>query len=358
MNRIHKNFTDSVLNWSICHGRHDLPWQNPRCAYRIWISEIMLQQTSVKTVVPYFMRFIERFPTIDALAAAHDDDVLSLWSGLGYYHRARHLLKTAQIITQQGTFPNTPEALEKLPGIGPSTAAAIASLAFDQPAAILDGNVKRVLSRYFKIDGQASSAAVKKKLWSYAKACMPEQHCAAYTQAIMDFGATLCTQRRPSCSLCPLNATCLAYQDDVVALYPAKAIKRVLPIKQQQFILLSHDHQIYLEKNPPTGLWGGLWCLLPLDTSIDVHTYLEQHHAGVIESCTPLPPFRHTFSHFHLDLHPVHVVLEKSSPPFSRTHGQWFSRNEWDVLGLATPVRRILLDVESQNTTQQSSAIL
>jgi len=223
-----QNFTRPLLTWFGEHGRKDLPWQHPRSAYRVWISEIMLQQTQVKTVIPYFLRFLARFPDIKTLAQADEDDVLSCWSGLGYYSRARNLHKTALIIAEnfKGQFPDDIKELVQLPGIGDSTAAAIASLAYNKPTAILDGNVKRVLSRYFQVRGLSQQSAVKQKLMTIANQCMSHDFCADYTQAIMDLGATCCTVKTPACTRCPLQTTCGAYKNNQVADYPEKKPKK------------------------------------------------------------------------------------------------------------------------------------
>lgn len=224
---LYEQFSKPLLLWFTLHGRKNLPWQHPRTPYRVWISEIMLQQTQVQTVIPYFERFMQRFPNISDLALAHEDDVLSLWSGLGYYSRARNLHQTAKIILQhhQGIFPNDYTLLNELPGIGPSTAAAILSQAFNKPAAILDGNVKRVLTRFFRIQGHPEQTQVKKTLWELADSCMPQENCADYTQAIMDLGATCCTTKNPHCPNCPLQKNCLAFKHQEQYLYPTKKLK-------------------------------------------------------------------------------------------------------------------------------------
>ncbi|WP_019217249.1 A/G-specific adenine glycosylase [Legionella tunisiensis] len=221
---IQEQFSNLLLAWFDLHGRKDLPWQHPRSAYRVWISEIMLQQTQVKTVIPYFNRFIDSFPDVWQLAKASEDQVLAHWSGLGYYSRARNLSQTAKIICEKyaGEFPLALVDLVALPGIGPSTAAAIASQAFNQPTAILDGNVKRVLCRYFLIEGWPEQSAIKQRLWQLANQCMPRQRCADYTQAIMDLGATCCTVRQPNCASCPIQKTCLANIHHKTAFYPQK----------------------------------------------------------------------------------------------------------------------------------------
>lgn len=329
-----QQFSQPVLAWYRKHGRQNLPWQIPRSIYRTWISEIMLQQTQVQTVIPYFQQFMYRFPDVQQLAQAPIDDVLKIWSGLGYYRRAHHLHQTAQIIcqTHQGCFPQTLEEWLALPGIGRSTAAAILSQACDQPTAILDGNVKRVLCRYFMIDGPPQQATTLKKLWSLAVDCMPNTHCADYTQAIMDLGATCCTQKQPQCIICPVQSTCQAFKQQQVSAYPHKKIRKKMPVKQQVFWLLhqTKEKKIYLEKRPAAGIWGGLWCL---PTALEVGQLSNQ-------VASPMLAFRHTFTHFHLDIEVKtlewHPRLEKEFP------SSWFTYEECQALGLPQPMQKIM----------------
>ena len=341
---IASSFTEPLLAWFNVHGRHGLPWQMPRNAYRVWVSEIMLQQTQVKTVIPYFNRFMARFPNLASLASASEDEVLSLWSGLGYYSRGRNLQKAASVLMTDffGEFPRDLKALETLPGIGPSTAAAIASLAFEQPTAILDGNVKRVLSRYFLIAGPLDKTAVKETLWQRANQCMPNTRCADYTQAIMDLGATVCLPKKPTCALCPLEKTCLAHRDLVVAQYPEKSIKKILPIKREQFLLLhAHDASIYLEKRPSTGVWGGLWCLPALEMDHCPTAYLQNTHKLHAKTLEPMLHIKHTFSHFQLHIHALSLDVDKSRHMPAK-NGGWFSVLDLPSLGLAKPVSTII----------------
>ena len=336
-------FTRPLLHWFDAYGRKDLPWQTPRTAYHVWISEIMLQQTQVKTVIPYFIRFIHRFPNVPTLAQATEDEVLALWSGLGYYSRGRNLQKAAILIMQRfaGEFPADPSALEALPGIGPSTAAAIASLAFNQPTAILDGNVKRVLSRYFLIAGDPTKAATLQTFMSRAKECMSRTRCADYTQAIMDLGATCCKPKNPRCEACPLSQTCLAHLQQVEAQYPQKTIKKRIPIKQEQFLVLhTREGFVYLEKRPSTGIWGGLWCLPSIPMEQPPSTYLDQTHRVVVKNILPLLQMKHTFSHFQLHIHALSVEVESRHQPAKQ--GCWFQASDLSSLGLATPVSRIV----------------
>lgn len=337
-------FNRPLLEWFDQHGRKNFPWQNPRTAYRVWVSEIMLQQTQVQTVIPYFERFMESFPDIHHLHAASEDRVLAHWSGLGYYSRARNIYKTAKILCDKydGQFPQDLNELIQLPGIGASTAAAIASQAFDLPTAILDGNVKRVLTRYFLIDGWPGKSAVNKKLWELAQACMPDNRCADYTQAIMDLGATCCTRAKPNCLQCPLQNTCLANMHQKVTLYPFKKLKKALPTKHQLFLLL-HDQQnaIYLEKRPPVGIWGGLWCLPSIELNEDLYEFIERKYQFRCINVNNLLELKHTFSHFHLYIKAVSIKVEPVTTQLCEDSG-WFHQSGFNDLGLAKPVSQII----------------
>jgi len=341
----HQLFHQTLLNWFDKHGRKDFPWQHPRSAYRVWISEIMLQQTQVKTVIPYFMNFMARFPDIKTLALASEDEVLAHWSGLGYYSRARNLHKTAKIIhiELRDEFPNDLDGLLKLPGIGASTAAAIASLAFNKATAILDGNVQRVLSRYFLIAGQTSLAEVKQVLWHHANECMPIDRCADYTQAIMDMGATCCKSKKPDCLSCPLQTNCLAYKNNVVDDYPYKKPKKTLPTMKQQFLLLHNEHNlIYLEKRPPIGLWGGLWCIPGIDMDHCPSSYISDVYKLQVDNSRELMRIKHSFSHYHLHIVALSLQCRASSDDIAECPGRWFGAKELGGLGLAKPVSMII----------------
>lgn len=337
-------FGQRLLRWYDIHGRKDLPWQHPRSAYRVWLSEIMLQQTQVQTVIPYFHRFLERFPDLNSLTQAHIDEVLALWAGLGYYSRARNLHKCAKIVFDlyQGEFPQNMQQLTALPGIGKSTAAAILSQAFGQQVAILDANVKRVLCRYFAVEGFTGETQVSNLLWQLAQQCMPVERCADYTQAIMDLGATCCTARAPQCPACPLMDNCSAYRANSIDKYPVKKKKPPLPIKQQQFLLLIDKHKrIFLHKRPPTGIWGGLWCLPHIETGLTVEDSLQQLSC---KNGKPLQQtkFRHRFSHFQLDaevwLIQVEFLIENIREPI----GDWYYWEKITELGLPTPIKKLL----------------
>ncbi len=344
MEELARNFTIPLLDWFDRHGRKNLPWQHPRDAYPIWISEIMLQQTQVKTVIPYFIRFMEKFPTIVDLAEAPEDAVLAQWSGLGYYSRARNLAKTAKLICQnyQGEFPQELNVLKSLPGIGASTAAAIASLAFNHPTAILDGNVKRVLCRYFMFEGNIASQAFQKKLWLLAQQCMSQARPASYTQAIMDLGATCCTLKNPQCISCPLEKTCLAKINDKIAAYPQKKLKKILSVKEEQFLLLHKDDRIYLEKNPPVGIWGGLWCLPSLAIDACPIKFIKEHYDFEGKQPQFLKEIKHSFSHFHLHIKAQQIETSACGLSIKEEKGRWFKPEELASLGLAKPVSNLI----------------
>lgn len=342
---MHLEFSQPLLHWYDAHGRKNLPWQHPRDPYRVWVSEIMLQQTQVQTVIPYFNRFMNEFPTLLHLASADEDLVLSLWSGLGYYSRARNLHRSAKIIKEQydGLFPFTLERLIDLPGVGPSTAAAIVSQAYNQHAAILDGNVKRVLTRFFRINGWPEQAQIKKKLWELAHTCMPKERCAEYTQAIMDLGATCCTLKKPKCTSCPLQNTCLAFKYEEQHLYPTKKIKKPVPLTQQQFLVLRNQaNQIYLEKRPPTGLWGGLWCLPEIDKGLCPLSFIKERYALIGAAPQFLTSFKHRFTHFHLEIDAFAIDTQEQDHQIRESSGEWVSQERLPYLGLAKPTSRIL----------------
>ncbi len=298
------SFSRDLLTWWDKHGRKDLPWQHPRTAYRVWVAEIMLQQTQVKTVTPYFERFVEYFPDLQALAAAPVDDVLALWSGLGYYARGRNLHKAAVICVQEyaGELPETPGLLATLPGIGPSTANAIFSQAHDTPAAVLDGNVKRVLARYFAVDGWPGKPGVQKQLSEKAEQLLPVKRGADYTQAIMDLGATLCTRSKPRCHQCPVAGSCKALQEDAVKNYPAPRPRIRTGRKSFQMLILTDAKgRVLLERRPPAGIWGGLWCLPADDDGVPLMERLGLAELGL----SKLPVLRHQLTHMRMEIQPL-----------------------------------------------------
>lgn len=337
---------NALLDWFVVHGRKDLPWQQSRTPYRVWVSEIMLQQTRVATVIPYYQRFMESFPDVRALAAASPDQVLHHWSGLGYYARARNLHAAAQVVVQQhdGEFPQGLDALTALPGIGRSTAGAILSLSCGQRQPILDGNVKRVLARYHAVPGWPGSVAVQRELWALAEQHTPLQRVDEYTQAIMDLGATVCSRSRPDCAACPLAASCAANRAGSQAQFPAARPARALPVRQVTMLLL-HDgrQQVLLERRPPSGIWGGLWAF-PECTADACLTDWAQTELGLQSQVQEQwPPLRHTFSHFHLDITPVLVRTEPDTAGVMEDDGRvWYNVQDVGELGLAAPVQRLL----------------
>lgn len=341
-------FANRLIRWQRQHGRHDLPWQGAD-AYRVWLSEIMLQQTQVATVLPYYQRFVASFPDLPTLAAASSEQVLAHWSGLGYYARGRNLHRAAQQIVAQhgGEFPRQFEDILALPGIGRSTAAAICALAYHEKRAILDGNVKRVLARLCGIHGVPSDKAVEAQLWQHAEALLPAQDIATYIQAQMDFGATLCTRSRPRCAECPLRSDCVAYQRDQVAQLPTPRPRKTLPEKSATFLLLCHDGQFLLQQRPPSGIWGGLWC--PPQTE-DLASFLRQHGLSAVQ---PLPPFTHTFTHFKLHITPLFLPLTQA---ITDLDGTWLPLRAALHAAIPTPVRQMLLACRHADFTEAQLA--
>ena len=341
-----QRFATRLLRWYDAHGRHDLPWQKNRTLYRVWVSEIMLQQTQVKTVIPYYQRFMRRFPNLKQLAAATQDEVLQHWAGLGYYSRGRNLHKAAVMVAEQhgGRLPRTLEGLMQLPGIGRSTAAAILSQALDVRETILDGNVKRVLARYHAVDGWPGDKKVEQQLWRLAEQHTPHRRNADYTQAIMDLGATLCRRSQPQCQACPLQADCVAFATDRVADYPGRKPARALPVKQSRFLLLmAGDGSILLEKRPPSGIWGGLWSLPEAGPEDDIEQLCASRWGLRICSQQALDSFRHTFSHYHLDITPVLLQLDAAATGVSdAADTRWLKPAGQRLPALAAPVSRIL----------------
>jgi A/G-specific adenine glycosylase len=330
------NFSESLLQWFDSHGRKNLPWQQDKSPYRVWLSEIMLQQTQVVTVIPYFEKFVARFPTVENLAAATLDDVLQHWAGLGYYARARNLHNAAKMIVERGDFPNTLDELLELSGIGKSTAGAILSIAFQKSQPILDGNVKRVLTRFFAISGWTGSRDVEVKLWELSEKITPQKRCDAYTQAIMDLGATLCTRSKPRCHDCPMSKNCAAFLTNTVANYPAKKPTKILPIKQTVFLIIQNQQQqIWLEQRPLKGIWGGLWSLPEVENKDDALNWCHQN-GFIIQHLQPLIKQRHTFSHYHLDFTPLLIDVESAENANFHTPKQWQNR------GLPAPIQTLL----------------
>ena len=342
-------FAQRVLDWYDEHGRHDLPWQQDMTPYRVWVSEIMLQQTQVATVIPYYLRFMQELPSVEALAAADEDQVLHLWTGLGYYSRARNLHKAARLVVSQlgGEFPRSVEGLCALPGIGRSTAGAVASLSMGIRAPILDGNVKRVLTRFEAVDGWPGEKAVHDRLWRMAESLTPQNRVAHYTQAMMDLGATLCTRSNPSCLLCPLRDGCKARALGEPKRFPASRPRKVLPVRSCVMpLLMNEEGAVWLQRRPSSGLWGGLWCPPQLDAEDELVDLLGRLQMAAHER-EALAPLRHTFSHFHLDIQPL--LLRVSVRPAVAESGQvWYNLRHPESLGLAAPVKKLLRQIEAR----------
>ncbi len=365
------SFAQRLIVWQRTHGRHDLPWQGAE-AYRVWLSEIMLQQTQVATVIPYYQRFVATFPTIAALAAATEEQVLTHWSGLGYYARGRNLHRAAQLIMEKhrGEFPQEFDDIIALPGIGRSTAAAICALAFHQHRAILDGNVKRVLARYCGIAGWAGDKKVEAQLWQQAESLLPDEttshstkpasgqvagylrswerigkrgsNVATYIQAQMDIGATLCTRSKPKCGGCPVQEDCVAYQNNRVHELPTPRPRKTIPEKNTTFLLLMCGNDILLEKRAPQGIWGGLWCLPQLDDGKDVVADYVQRNGIAVGERIELDEFTHTFTHFKLHITPV-LLRVKSKPLLVQQAGSvWLDVDSALSAAIPTPVRGLL----------------
>jgi A/G-specific adenine glycosylase len=331
------------VRWQARHGRHDLPWQHTRDPYRIWLSEVMLQQTQVATVIPYYRRFLARFPGVKALAKAGLDEVLAVWSGLGYYTRARNLHAAARAVVADhaGRFPRSREGLESLPGLGRSTAAAVAVFAFGGREAILDGNVKRVLARHFAVRGVPN----EKRLWTLAESELPQRNIEAYAQALMDLGAGVCTRKRPACTKCPVSGTCKAYARGKPEAYPEPRPRKKRPARETSMLLLVRNGEVLLEKRPPTGVWGGLWCFPEIEPG-------SEKLAGKRR----LPMLRHEFTHFTLNITPFLCVLD-SAPPCAAEPGQvWLPLEEAIGGAVPAPVKRLLAELDSGSLLGESLA--
>ncbi|WJV63545.1 A/G-specific adenine glycosylase [Pectobacteriaceae bacterium CE70] len=336
-------FTRQVLDWYERYGRKTLPWQLKKTPYKVWLSEVMLQQTQVTTVIPYFQRFMAKFPDVTALATAPLDEVLHLWTGLGYYARARNLHKAAQIITAKhgGIFPTTFETIADLPGIGRSTAGAILSLALEQRYPILDGNVKRVLARCYAVAGWPGKKDVEQRLWAISEDVTPAQHVNCFNQAMMDLGAMVCTRSRPKCELCPLNNCCIAYANHSWTEYPGKKPKQTLPEKTAWFLLLQQDDTVWLEQRPAMGLWGGLFCFPQFNNRDELESWLRQRGIKT-DQLQQWVAFRHTFSHFHLDIVPLWINAAPYRSCMDEGAGLWYNLTQPPSVGVAAPVDRLL----------------
>jgi A/G-specific adenine glycosylase len=340
-------FAARVVAWQLVHGRNHLPWQNTRDPYRVWLSEIMLQQTQVVTVVGYFERFLERFPNVNSLAQASLDDVLGLWSGLGYYSRARNLHRCAQDVMalHGGLFPTTAEALQTLPGIGRSTAAAIASLCFDQRVAILDANVKRVVSRVVGFDADLALATNVRALWDAATSLLPNGAATSamprYTQGMMDLGATVCLPKKPACSVCPVRPDCVAGAEGDPHRYPVRT-RTLKRSSESQWMLWAQTEEgaVWLSKRPTPGVWAGLHCLPLFANEDDLRSAVP---AAMRQHLQPAPAFTHVLTHKDLHLHPWRLTLPaKAYQAVQWDAGQWIASDAWPTLGLPAPIRKLL----------------
>jgi A/G-specific adenine glycosylase len=341
-------FAANVIAWQKRHGRHGLPWQGTRDPYAIWLSEVMLQQTQVVTVIPYYRRFIARFPDLAALASAAEDDVLAHWSGLGYYSRARNLRCAAQVVMREhgGRFPSSFDAVSALPGIGRSTAAAICAFAFGERRAILDGNVKRLFARYFAVPGYPGDKRVEAQLWRKAERLLPRTDVASYTQGLMDLGAGVCTRSRPCCTACPLHRGCLARKRGLTGKLPAPRPRRALPHRQTTMLVLRHAGEVLLEKRPAVGIWGGLWCFPELPAAGRLDEVCRRRFGVRVGSVASLPVVEHGFTHFSLTIRPRQVCVAAVEPRAGEPGTVWLTVDEAKSAAVPAPVRRILAGLQ------------
>lgn len=339
-------FSDALLDWFDVHGRHDLPWQVADNPYQVWVSEIMLQQTQVKTVLQYFDRFIARFPTVDDLGQASWDEVAPYWAGLGYYARARNLHKAATQVSQKGTFPTNLAEWIALPGIGPSTAGALMSLGLRQYGVIMDGNVKRVLARFFAIEDDLSKPIHERTLWQLAEQLCPVERNHDYTQAIMDLGATICTPKKPLCLYCPMQSHCKAHQQGLENQLPFKKPKKAVPIKSAQVLVLRNQGQWLWQQRPPTGLWGGLWCLPIVEDRIEFENLCQTLHLKNAQQCVQIT---HSFTHFTWQLEALcfDVELDQQTHLVAELGGTWLATQIATEMGVPTAMKKLIsaLDV-------------
>ena len=339
-------FAERLLAWFEVHGRRELPWQIERTPYRVWVSEIMLQQTQAATVVPYFTRFMAEFPAVEDLATAELDRVLGYWAGLGYYARARNLHAAARKVVRDygGEFPANVEGLMTLPGVGRSTAGAILALAHGKRAPILDGNVKRVLARYEAVEGWPGRAVVQQSLWEHAERYTPHEKVAEYTQAIMDLGATVCTRTRPRCDECPLTVDCKARIGGLQVVLPTPRPRRERPQREVRMLLITNaDREVLLERRPPNGIWGGLYSLPELATEDDPRSWCHRHLGVDVREHTARSPLKHGFSHFDLMIHPLEIRLDIAANALMDRDGWlWYNRTQEARVGVAAPIAVLL----------------
>ena len=334
-------FARKLILWQRRHGRHGLPWQGTRDPYRIWLSEVMLQQTQVAAAIPYYERFLVRFPDFPSLASASEDEVLQLWSGLGYYARGRNLLRAAREVVNAGRFPDTYEEIHALPGIGPSTAAAIAAFAFGRPAAILDGNVKRLFARRFGVEGD-------KAQWTLAQKLLPARAIETYTQALMDLGATVCTRTRPSCERCPVAGDCVARREGRIGELPAARKRKPLPLKQATWLVLLHKGSVLLQRRPGTGIWGGLW-VFPELVSGSPGVFCRKVLGCDVKQVQRLPEIQHGFTHFKLRVQPVRCTVQKILPRAEAPGRIWLVVDDAVRAAVPAPVKKLLLELNGRS---------
>lgn len=342
-------FAPALMSWQRSHGRHGLPWQGTRDTYRVWLSEVMLQQTQVSTVLSYYPRFLDRFPDVRSLAAASADDVMAMWSGLGYYSRARNLHRCAQVVVSdhQGEFPRSAAALEQLPGIGASTAAAIAAFCHGEPVSIADGNVRRVLSRLLAIEDDLSTVAAQRRLWDVAQALVPVgpalADMQAYTQGLMDLGATVCSRSRPGCSRCPVASLCVGLRNGDPERYPVRSRRLVRRHESWFLLVLMREHagerQVWLQRRPAKGIWGGLYCVPVFPSESDALAELPLP----LPEVQPLPVLCHALTHRELRLHPLLVTDERVLEV--QGDGTWHPMATLDTVGIPAPLKALLLDL-------------
>ncbi len=338
------SFASIIIDWQQKYGRKDLPWQGLSDAYRVWLSEIMLQQTNVKTVTRYYDKFLESFPDVMTLAGATEDEVLKRWSGLGFYRRARNLLKAAKIIAEErgGVFPHRFNDLVSLPGVGRSTAGAIMAFAFGQKYAILDGNVKRVLTRFHLIQEPVSSPKIIKRLWDISEHHLPNYEIGIYTQGLMDLGATVCTPSSPHCQLCPISVDCQALSVSKTSEIPVRPITKKPPLRKINYLVLIDRGMIMLERRPSEGIWGGLLSFPEFLTHLNMVRFLETHSDHESFSVIQLKPILHKFSHFQLQITPFKVLLPPTVRKESFSHGSWFPLEEIASQAVPVPVRKLI----------------
>jgi A/G-specific adenine glycosylase len=338
------SFASRIVKWQRAHGRHGLPWQGTRDAYRIWLSEIMLQQTQVATVIAYYERFLARFPTVSDLAAADDDEVMKLWSGLGYYARARNAHRAARDVVELfgGVFPATFDALVTLPGVGRSTASAIAAFSSGERRAILDGNVRRVLARHGGIAGDPSRASVQAALWAAAESRLPRKDIEPYTQGMMDLGADVCLPRDPRCVLCPVSADCVARNDDRIDELPGRKARRAVRRRRIAMLVVVRGREVLLEKRASSGIWGGLWSLPEAPVDEAPATALERDWGLLAAEAQPLAPFEHAFTHFTLEVAPWRIKLARGARLAEGKPAMWLPLSEVKAAALPSPVKKML----------------